>query len=394
MHQNRLLGRMLSERISLPEKLAKAPILRSIPKGWQPSFNWDGEQGELTTEPMTGQPDWDELLTQRGFDPELFEVVGNVRHSQWQQREGGEWLNSYRVTVRKKTPGIDLPALFAAAKKTSIKPVKPQTGEALIVVWADPQTGKTDHRGGTEQLISRIMEKQTKLEAYIKANKTSKAFFLNAGDSIEGFENVESQYFTNDLSLQDQLDLEATFEWSMLGLLRKYHESVTAATVGSNHCAWRKGKATLGRPSDDWGLFIQRQLKKMSDIAGAGINFVEPESWSESLTVDVDGTVVGLVHGHQAAPNQFSNWWAKQVHGGAPLAHADVVVSGHYHTLSIQPSGRNPYTGRSKWHLQAPTLDNGSSWYANKSGGTDSDPGLLVFTIGSEGLNLQSLAVL
>jgi len=183
--------------------------------------------------------------------------------------------------------------------------------------------------------------------------------------NIEGFENVESQMFTNDLSLQDQLDLEATFEWSTLELLRKHHNDVTAATVGSNHCAWRKGKSSLGKPTDDWGIFIQRQLKRMSDLVGANIKFVEPTEWSESLTVDVNGTIVGLVHGHQAASGQFSNWWAKQVHGGAPLAHADIAISGHYHHLSIQPSGRTPFTGRSKWHLQAPTLDNGSSWYAN-----------------------------
>lgn len=388
------LGLTLSPVISLPEKLSKPPVHRNIPKDWKPGFQWDGEQGELTTEPLTSAPNWDELLRERGYDPAEVEIVGNVRHSQWQQRDGGDYLNSYRITIRKKVSGIDLPALFASVKKTRVKQVPQATGEALVVVWADPQTGKQDWRGNSSDLIARVQDKMVKLEAYIKANKTSSAFFLNAGDSIEGFENVESQYFTNDLSLQDQLDLEATMEWEMLGLLRKHHNSVTAATVGSNHCAWRKGKSTLGKPTDDWGLFIQRQLKKMSDLVGAGINFVEPETWSESVVVDVDGTNIGLVHGHQAPSGAFTNWWAKQVHGGGPLAHADVVVSGHYHTLSIQPSGRNPYTGRSKWHLQAPTLDNGSSWYANRSGGTDSDPGLLVFTIGSEGLNLQSLAVL
>jgi hypothetical protein len=384
----------LSKDISLPEKLSKPPVSRDIPKDWKPGFNWDGEQGELTTEPMAQQPNWDDLLRERGWNPDEVEIVGNVRHSQWQQRDGGDYLNSYRVTIRKKVAEVDLPALFAAVKKTKVKPVSQMSGEALVVVWSDTQTGKTDHRGGTPELIARVMDKRAKLEAYIKAHKTSSAFFLNAGDSIEGFENVDSQYFTNDLSLVDQIDLEATFEWEMLGLLRKYHDKVTAATVGSNHCAWRKGKATMGKPTDDWGLFITRQLKKMSDIAGLGIDFVEPAPYQESVCVDVDGTIIGLVHGHQAPSGGFTNWWAKQAHGGAPLAHADVAISGHYHTLSIQPSGRNPYTGRSKWHLQAPTLDNGSSWFANTSGGSDSDAGLLVFTIGSEGLNLQSLAVL
>jgi hypothetical protein len=378
-------------------KLTEIPvapqITHDIPKDWRPSAQWDGASGEITTEPLNSTPKFEALLQEHGHNPEEVEVVGSVRTSRWQQREGGEWLTSYRFTIQRKRTHVDLPALFAEAKRTKVKPVPKTGGETLVVVWADPQTGKSDHRGGTKELIVRVEEKLAALEIYIKQQKPSKMVFLNAGDAIEEFENVDSQMFTNDLSLPEQLDLEATFEWKFLSLLRKYSEDVTAATVGSNHCAWRRGKASLGRPSDDWGIFIQRQHMKLSEELGMGIKFAEPESHSESLAIDVGGTVLGLVHGHQASPGRFTDFWAKQVHGGGPLAHADIVVTGHYHSLLIQPSGRNPYTGRSKWHLQAPTMDNGSSWYANRMGGSDSDPGLLVFTVG-DGLNIQSLAVL
>lgn len=371
---------------------AAPQLTHSIPKDWRPSATWDGAEGEITSAPLVSDPNFEQLLRDHGHNPDEVEIVGAVRTSRWQGYDG-EWLTSFRFRFQRKLAGIDLASLFAEVKKTKVKPAPKLGGEALIVVWADPQTGKVDSRGNTVNLIARVAEKRTKLEAYIKQHKTSKAFFLNAGDSIEGFENTDAQYFTNDLSLPDQLDLEATFEWSFLRLLRNHHEDVTSATVGSNHCRWRKGKGALGKPADDWGLFIQRQLKKQSDIAGLGVKFLEPEEWSEALAVDVDGTIVGLVHGHQASPGKFNDFWAKQVHGGGALAHADIVVSGHYHSLLIQPSGRNPYTGRSKWHLQAPTLDNGSSWFKNFSG-SDSDPGLLVFTVGEQGLNLQSLAVL
>lgn len=371
--------------------------VHEIPKDWRPSAQWDGVTGEITSEPLEGAPNFEELLTEHGHNPDEVEVVGSVRTSRWQMARRGEeptWLTSYRFTIQRKKTAIDLPALFAEVRKTKVKPAPILKGEALIVVWADPQTGKTDHRGGTQQLIRRVEEKLHALERYIKTQKPSRMVFLNAGDSIEGFENVESQMFTNDLSLPEQLDLEATFEWKFLRLLRKYSEDVTAATVGSNHCAWRRGKATLGKPSDDWGIYLQRQHQKFSEELGMGIKFAEPNPHQESLALDINGTILGLVHGHQASPGKFTDFWAKQVHGGAPLAHADIVVSGHYHSLLIQPSGRNPYTGRSKWHLQAPTMDNGSSWYANRMGGSDSDPGLLVFTVGDQGLNLQSLAVL
>lgn len=373
------------------------PVTHDVPKDWRPSAQWDGFNGEITTQPLSESPNFEQLLQEHGHNPDEIEVVGAVRTSRWQMARRGQeptWLTSYRFTIQRKKTSVDLPALFAEVRKTKIKPVKPQHGEALVVVWADPQTGKTDHRGGTPELIARVQQKLVALETYIKAQKPASMVFLNAGDSIEGFENVDSQMFTNDLSLPEQLDLEATFEWKFLTLLRTYSEDVTAVTVGSNHCAWRRGKASLGKPTDDWGIYLQRQHAKSSEQLGLGIKFAEPEPHQESLAIDVNGTIIGLVHGHQAAPGKFTDFWAKQVHGGSPLAHADIVVSGHYHSLLIQPSGRNPYTGRSKWHLQAPTMDNGSSWFANRMGGADSDPGLLVFTVGTQGLNLQSLAVL
>jgi len=51
-------------------------------------------------------------------------------------------------------------------------------------------------------------------------------------------------------------------------------------------------------------------------------------------------------------------------------------------------------TGRSKWWLQAPTLDNGSDWYRNTKG-DDSDPGLVIFEIDAEtGFDFASLTIL
>lgn len=366
---------------------------RTVPKDWQPSAQWDGSEGEITTTAGLGKPNFEDLLKEHGHDPDEIEILGEVRQSRW-QRYDGEWLTAYRFRIRRRTESINLPALFAEAKKTKIKPPAPSEGGALVVVWADPQTGKSDSRGGTAELLQRIAEKRVKLDAYIKQQKTTSAFFMNAGDSIEGFENTPGQLFTNDLSLMEQLDLEATLEWQVLAQLSKTHGRVVSAVVPSNHAAWRSGKGSLGKPSDDWGVFIQKQHAKMAELANLPIEFARPEDWSESLAIDINGTVVGLVHGHRASnPDQMPKWWAGQVHGGQPLSQADVLITGHYHHLRVQPTGRNPYTGRSKWWLQAPTLDNGSSWWLNASG-NDNDPGLLVFVIDDNGFNLQSLTVL
>jgi hypothetical protein len=53
----------------------------------------------------------------------------------------------------------------------------------------------------------------------------------------------------------------------------------------------------------------------------------------------------------------------------------------------------NPITGKSKWWFQAPTQDNGSDWYRHRSG-SDSDPGLLIFTVNQDGWIRDSLTLL
>jgi hypothetical protein len=359
---------------------------QQAPNGWRPAIEFDALKGEgvATTSGLISEPNYDEFLRGAGYDPEIYEVVGNtVRTSKWQQREGGDWLTSFRFTFRLKTATVDLPLLYAQAKKT--KPATPPltaSEKVLVVCWADSQTGKVDSRGGTSELIERIIAKQQKLEAHLKKNRYQKILFFNVGDSIEGFDSGGNPLRTNDLSLMQQVDLEATFEWETLKLLAK-HAPVEAASVGSNHCAWRQSKTRLGTPQDDWGIHIQRTLARLSFEVGLSIKFYEPELQDESLALDPFGDqsfIVGLVHGHQASkPESMAHWWRGQSHGDQPVAHADLLIHGHWHHLRVQETGRK--NNRSRWIVACPTLDNGSSWYRNTMGGDDSDPGLLIIPL-------------
>lgn len=60
---------------------------------------------------------------------------------------------------------------------------------------------------------------------------------------------------------------------------------------------------------------------------------------------------------------------------------------------TLRPSGRDAKTGKSQWHIQASTLDNGSAWVRNKMG-EDGDPALTVFVIDDEGFDVRSFALL
>lgn len=355
----------------------------NAPNGWRPAVEFDGEQGTATTAGLSGTPNFDDFLREVGYDPEHFEVIGNsIRTSKWQKYDG-DWLTSYRFHFRLKATAVDLPLLFAQAKKTKPStPLSKPSDKVLLVCWSDTQTGKVDARGGTAELITRIADKQKRLEAHLKKNAYKKIVFLNVGDSIEGFESGGNPMRTNDLSLMQQVDLEATFEWETLKLLAKF-APVEAASVGSNHCAWRQGKLRLGTTHDDWGLHIQRTLARLAQEVGLPVRFFEPQPHDESLALDPfeDGSlVVGLVHGHQANKPEFmASWWRGQSHGEQAVASADLLIHGHWHHLRVQETGRR--NGRSRWIVQCPTLDNGSSWYRTTMGGDDSDPGLLVIPL-------------
>lgn len=343
----------------------------------------------------------DDILVRLNIDPDAFEIDGtSVRVSSWQtskRTDDGDrdviTLYSYRGNIIPRRDTINLPALYAAASRKPRQQLKAaSSGHTTVVVLSDVQAGKVGARGGTPELIDRLVEKRAKLTSLLSLRKPSKTVLLEAGDLFEGFESGGNPAFTNDLSLHEQMDLGGVEVYNFVELMHR-HGRVDVVSVPSNHTAWRNGKQNLGRPGDDLGLLVHKQVERRAHAAGLDAVWTYPAMYDESVTLDVDGTIVGLVHGNQYSPRGAVEWWARQTHGGQPVGSADVLVTGHYHHLSILPTGRNPYTGRSKWHIQAPTVDNGSDWFRNLRG-DDSDPGLLVFDIDDNGFNLQSLTVL
>lgn len=358
------------------ENLTPAPKPEPQPFG-KPAVEVDGTEGVATTPGLADGADFTEFLIEAGYNPEEIEVVGTPRTSRW-QRYDGEWLTSYRFHFRFVKPGDSLPLLWSRAKP--YKPNVTKTNQCTIVVgWSDTQTGKVGSRGDTTDLVERIEATRHKLEAFVKQHKPEAAIFLNVGDSVEGFENTGGQMFTNDLSIMEQVDLEATFQWETLKMLAKLTGNVTAASVGSNHCQWRRGKDRLGNPLDDWGIHIQRQLARLAQETNTPIKFYEPQPYDESLAIPVYDEVIGLAHGHQAnRPEQIPNWWRGQSHGDQAVAEATILNTGHFHHLRVMETGRK--NGHSRWWVQMPTLDNGSDWYRQRYG-DDSDPGLCVYLL-------------
>ena len=362
------------------ENLKPAPKLEQSPLG-PVAVEFDGTEGTATTNGLADGVDFLDFLEEAGYSSDKYEVVGNPRTSRW-QRYDGEWLTSYRFHFKLKTEVADLPALFASAKKP-VKVAKPIPGEkALIVCWSDLQIGKVDHRGGVEALLVRVEGVKAQLLAQVKKEKPSRVVVFDVGDLIENFSNAANlqQLRTNDLSIMQQLDLAATILWELLKDLSALVPDITYASVGSNHCQWRVQKQVVGTPTDDWGVFIGRQLARLAKEKELPVRFYEPATHDESLTIDVFGHRIGLIHGHQVnRPDGIPDFWRKSSFGNSPLSSATILVSGHFHHLRVQELGSDA-KGRSRFWVQAATLDNGSGWYM-RSSGEDSQPGLVTFLV-------------
>lgn len=374
--------------MSLSERMQRA----GIPEEWQARQVIRGDETETVTGPIAPVENDDELIRSFGYDPDQIEVVGTI--NQWRkQLPNGEWRVSYYFKHRPRTSTLDLPALYAAAEKNRPRKVAPKTLDSTpIVCVSDVQAGKTAHRGGTPELLIRLTEKRELLDALLKKKKPERLVLVEGGDLFENFESGGNPMFTNDLSLSQQMDVAGTEIFKFVELMAKYGH-VDVMCVTSNHTAWRRGKQELGRPQDDLGIFVHKQVEKVAKAAKLDATWHYPADYDESVTLDVRGTILGLVHGNQYNVGGAPLWWSKQQHGGQPIGAADVLLGGHYHHLTVLPTGRNPYTGKSKYFLQMPTLDNGSDWFRLRSG-DDSDPGLLYFEISDDGFDLQSLTVL
>ena len=364
------------------------PASPVTPAGWRPSVQFDEVSGvgEATTQGLISEPNFDEFLRSAGYDPDVYEVVGNtVKTSKWQQREGGEWLTSFRFTFRLKNKAIDLPFLWSQARKEAKKPAVIDSGKVFVVVPADWQVGKTGSRGGTKELLERVFVSFANIENVIKRGKFERIIVLDAGDIIEGIENVASiaQLQSNDHSPMQQVDLAASLMWDLLKMCAKY-APVTYATVGSNHCQWRVNKQAVGRPGvDDWGIVIAQQLRRLAVETKTDVTFVIPQPHDESLSLDAFGDsfhILGLFHGHQAkSPNAVETWLTKQAFGNQPIKDFSIAVSGHFHHTRIEELGK-AHNGGSRWWIQASTSDNGSDWFRLNSG-NDSGTGITCFEL-------------
>ena len=353
------------------------------PKDFRPGVEFDGTEGTATTEGLPEQPNFDDFLLERGYPPEEYEIVGTPRTSQW-QRYDGDWLTSYRFSFRKRAMSIDLPALFASARKTKPPVVKVKAKEkALIVCPADLQVGKAKgSRGGTPELIERVFASYDAIEKQMKQGY-ERIYILDMGDIIESFSSKAqyNQLESNDLSPMQQTDLAASLMYELIKRATKY-APVTYGSVASNHCQNRFMGQQVGKPGvDDWGIVILQQLRRLTTEVGLDVDYLIPQPDDEGFAFQYGVNIIGAVHGHQASrPAGVKKWWEAATFGNQWASAVDVLISAHFHHLALEELGQRDDGKGSKFWVQCPTSDAGSDWY-RRTAGQDSTTGILTIEL-------------
>jgi len=322
-------------------------------------------------------------------DAEERAAAGKSRYTKSAATRQPVWRYRFAVEPsRQKLHDADVSAIFSEVMRRRRQRPKPIEAKrrSLNVLYSDPQAGKVAMLGGTEQLVGRFRDCLDMLDDHVRDLKAlgrpaTEAAWLDGGDCVEGFNNVTSQKYTNDLLMTQQIRVHRRLTYHGLDYLARTFPRVLAATCGSNHAQLREGKDPVGPPNDDWGLEVMSQVQdgySRNPDAYGHVRFVYPDPWRDTVALDLGGLPVGLAHGHQFTGGKAVEWWKGQIFGNQPVTDTRILVTNHLHHFAAKECG----DGR-LW-IQGTTLDNGSDWFTRMSGEV-SLPGIVVFSTTEDG---------
>lgn len=373
----------------------------------KPGLDWDGAEVEVTSD-LYAEPisDWNELLTELGYDPAVYEVIEPVKISCWDSTVGDEvrrmWSYKANIQVRKTIQyrDDDYRELVSLVKKHRKKAPKPVGDGAFIVNLADWQAGKADGpgvEGFTKFMldtIDRLYERVRELKSLGRA--MDHLVIAGVGDMIENCnQNYSSQTFTVELNRRQQIRLVRRLLFKLVTKLAGEFSRVTVLAVPGNHGENRTGgKAytTVG-DNDDVAVFemLADILSANPDVYGH-VEFVIPEDEIYVILEVIPGEYIGWTHGHVTVngadpQKKIREWWKDQTFTGKDIGFVRILNTGHYHHLSIIEYDDN------KIHIQCPSADGGSEWFENLKG-VDSRPGTVTYIVDSSRAPYRDLEVI
>jgi len=372
----------------------------NTPEDWRPRLDLDDSKGGFVVSkprPAGEIPDTADVLKEFDLDPNSWTVT-SLRRSRW-QTYSGEWLESVRVNVVPSgliiADQLDAEALIDEVKKWRPSAgIKTGTGNgAFLVSPSDQQIGKKANSQGTQQSIDRILHLT---EASVTRLKDLRKMGLNLGtvvlalpgDHVEGLTSQNGRLqgqAASDLGLTEQVRVARRLLMAQIKALAPLAERVIVPVVNGNHDEVTRQVAA--DPADGWNVEIASAVQDAcaENPALSHVEFRFPSSGHQTLTVDINGTMLGLFHGHQAG-RDVMKYLSGQAAGQTALGLADVWISGHFHNFKCMDVGHRLW-------IQCPTTDPGSEWFRDRAG-LESKPGLLTMVFGGDYEPREHISVL
>lgn len=377
------------EQLASPGQSGSDTRNSGTPEAWKPRLDIGADGGYIVSTAFTAgnTPGAEDILRERNLDPEEWTIT-SLRKGSW-QRYDGEWLESIRINVTPKSGTLaqdfDLEKLVDEIKKWSPKRgTKSVPGNGTYVhVGADQQLGKKAASGGTEQSVRRILAGTEKsIQRFARLNKSGLGLnticIPQLGDHIEG--NVSQNgrlqgQAASDLGQTEQVRVARRLLLAQIKSFAPLADKVIIPVVNGNHDEVTRQVAA--DPADGWNTEIASAVQDAcaENVNLAHVDFRYPASGHQTLAVDINGTMLGIFHGHQFS-SDVRKYLSGQMLGQTALGGADVWISGHYHHFKAQDIGQRLW-------LQAPTTDPGSDWFRDRTG-ESSKPGILTLVIGPE----------
>jgi len=388
------------------------PRKRAHPKGWEPGV--DTAKGVVTVQGGDQPPqDWSVIIRELGLDPAAWTVDTSqpVQVRTWDS--GEQRCFYYRATVLPASPdavGADLEALLKAAQRrrgksaqnASQSVLSDSDGRALAVVLSDWQAGKDLGDGkGPEQLIERLLHLRDAVPARLKQLKKAgvevdTVAVLALGDLSESCSgHYAMQEFQTVLDYRQQARLTRRMLVELLSAWSGLTPNMQVACVPANHGERRKNGKAFTNWGDNTDVEVFEVVRDAFQLDKDRFGHIlwgipDQEQW---VAIDICGTTVGLIHGHQfragaAVQQKALNWWKSMAMNRTAIGDADLLLSGHFHHFQAFTEGVADSPKGRTW-MQAPALDPGSPWWEHQ-GGAPTQQGTLTMTIDGNGWdNLQ-----
>lgn len=389
------------EKLRLPGPSGSDVRATKQPEDWRPRMDIDTVRGGFvigSPRPENEIVDATTVLSEFGLNPAEWSVT-SLRRGKWQKHDG-DWLESVRVNVVPANnllmDELDIEQLVDHIKKWRPgRDTKKSTGEgAFLVAPSDQQIGKKANGEGTGQSVERILaltEKavnrfQQNLKAGINPGTICLALL---GDHVEGTTSQNGRLqgqAASDLGMTEQTRVARRLLLAQVKAFAPLVSKLVIPVINGNHDEATRQVVT--DPADGWNVEIASAVQ---DICAenpelAHVEFRYPSSGHQTLTVDIEGTMLGMFHGHQANQNNTLRYLSQQAAGQTALGQADVWISGHFHNFKTMDIGERLW-------VQAPTTDPGSEWFRDRAG-MNSKPGLLTMVLGGSYEPREHISVL